>query len=457
MDTIHGVRHDARTITATEGLTVGYVFGFLPWIAFFIVTAGNHPDRQTLLIGAGVGFAASLVMLVPAIRRHMVTSLDVGGLVFFPFFAGLTFLVSSDFLDQAAAAISQGGLTIAVAVGALIGRPFTMVYAKANTPEPLWDYPNFVQGTTRLTYGWIAGFALMTVSSIVGAFFDPSSTPAVIFNWVIPIAIMVVVVRWQIGQIKAMKDRGDAARAERVNRVIQPGQCPVAFADHVTTTLPDAATVRTVGAALHAAGLIAAWPIQDGSDFATAGVRLGNLNLEICHDSSGGIPFDTWLTFEPYSLKGLAEELDRRNLGHDRFDNVRAGDMDVYTRVGLPDLAGQDFEIQLCETFATSRSFSPTAPKNQLGVVQVTRIRVDVDDARWAALERLMAPANLDADCTFSQGPTMRFQRASRYGVAAIELQVTDVAAATKGFSDRGFNARDGAVYLGDLRFELSA
>lgn len=436
---------------------MGYVFGFLPWVAFFIVTAGNHPDRQTLLIGAGVGFAASLVMLIPAVRRHMVTSLDIGGLVFFPLFAGLTFLLSSDFLDQAAAAISQGGLTIAVAVGALIGRPFTMVYAKANTPEPLWDYPNFVQGTTRLTYGWIAAFGLMTVSSIVGAFFDPSSTMAVIFNWVIPIALVVIAVKWQMGQIAAMRAVGDAARAERVNRVVQPGQCPVAFADHVTATLPDAASVRTVGDALHAAGLIAAWPIQDGGDFATAGIRLGNLNLEICHDSSGGIPFDTWLTFEPYSLKGLVEELDRRDLGHDRFDNVRAGDMDVYTRVGLPNLAGDDFEMQLCETFATTRSFNAEAPANRLGVVRVKRIRVNVDDAHGAAVERLMAPANLDADCTFSEGPAVRFQRGNTYGIDAIELQVTDVAAATKAFSDRGFTARDGAVYLGDLRFELSA
>ena len=38
---------------------MGYVLGFLPWVAFFIVTAGNHPDRQTLLIGAG--FAAARV------------------------------------------------------------------------------------------------------------------------------------------------------------------------------------------------------------------------------------------------------------------------------------------------------------------------------------------------------------------------------------------------------------
>lgn len=435
--------------------TVSYVIGFLPWVAFFIVTAGNHPDRQTLLLGAAVGFAASLVMLIPAMRRRIVTSLDIGGLVFFPLFAGLTFIVSTDFLDQAAAAISQGGLTIAVAVGALIGKPFTMVYAKANTPEPIWDYPNFVQGTTRLTYGWIVAFGLMTASSIVGAFFDPSSTMAVIFNWVIPIALIVITIRWQSAQIKGMSDRGDAARAERVNRVIQPGQCPVAFADHITATLPDAASVRRIADALHGAGLITAWPTQDESDFATAGIRLGNLNLELCHDSSGGIPFDTWLTFEPYSLKGLVDELDRRQLAHDRFDSVRAADMDIYTRVGLPDLAGTDFEMQLCETFATTRSFHPDAPSNSLGVVRVRRIRVNVDDAHWSAVERLMAPADLSGDCTFSEGPPVRFTHASTYGIDAVELIVTDVANATKRFADAGATARDGAVYLGDIRIEL--
>jgi hypothetical protein len=434
---------------------MGYVFGFLPWVAFFVITAGNHPDRQTLLIGAAVGLGTSILMLIPAVRRRLVTSLDIGGLVFFPLFAGLTFVVSSEFLDQAAAAISQGALTLSVGAGILVGRPFTMVYAKANTPEPIWDYPNFVRGNARLTYGWVIAFALMTISSIIGAFFDPSSVEAVIFNWVIPIAIMVVTVRWQIGQIKAMRAQGDAARTERINRVIQPGQCPVAFADHVTATLPDAASVRRIAGALHSAGLIAAWPIQDESDFATAGIRLGNLNLELCHDSSGGIPFATWLTFEPYSLKELVAELDRRSLAHDRFDNVRAGDMDIYTRVGLPDLAGDDFEMQLCETFATTRTFHPDAPPNRLGVARVRRIRVNVDDEHWPAVVRLMAPADLDADVAFSEGPPVRFTRSSDYGIDAIELIVTDVATATKRFADAGATARDGAVYLGGIRIEL--
>ena len=111
----------------------------------------------------------------------------------------------------------------------------------------------------------------------------------------------------------------------------------------------------------------------------------------------------------------------------------------------------------MCETFATTRSFRPDAPANSLGVVRVQRIRVNVDDAHWSAVDRLMAPADLSGDCIFSEGPPVRFTRASTYGIEAIELIVTDVADATKRFSDAGATARDGAVYIGDIRIELHA
>lgn len=53
-----------------------------------------------------------------------------------------------------------------------------------------------------------------------------------------------------------------------------------------------------------------------------------------------------------------------------------------------------------------------------LGVVSVQRIRVTVDNEHWSAVEHLVA---------------------------------------TKGFADAGATARDGAVYLGDIRIELVA
>lgn len=180
---------------------MSYALGFAPWLIFMVIASGNHPARGTLLLACLAAFAAEVVLVVLSASRKLVSSLDIGGLIFFPLMAVLTLLLPTATTDAWSAAILQAGLTIVVGVGIVLGRPFTMVYAKAAAPPEVWDTPEFIGLNKRLTLGWFVGFVVMTASSVVGAFFPPASTTAFVFNWAIPVGLVVVVMKWQESEI----------------------------------------------------------------------------------------------------------------------------------------------------------------------------------------------------------------------------------------------------------------
>ncbi len=131
-----------------------YLPAFAPWLAFMVISSGNHPTRSTMLLACGVAFAASVFFLVPAAQQKLVSSLDIGSLIFFPFMAVLTLVLPTTFVDSWAPAISQIALSLIVGFGLLIGKPFTLVYAKAGAPPEMWDNPGFIATNKKLTVGW---------------------------------------------------------------------------------------------------------------------------------------------------------------------------------------------------------------------------------------------------------------------------------------------------------------
>lgn len=86
--------------------------------------------------------------------------------------------------------------------------------------------------------------------------------------------------------------------------------------------------------ALFGTGLTQGWPLSEQPGFATAGIRLGNLNLEICSVDRTQNKLDDWLTFEPTDLDTLANDLVKRDISHDPFDAVVVEGHPIYTRVG---------------------------------------------------------------------------------------------------------------------------
>ena len=62
---------------------------------------------------------------------------------------------------------------------------------------------------------------------------------------------------------------------------VESTQSVIAFADHITTVL-NIDELRLISKALFDTGLPVGWPLSEQPGFSTAGIRLGNLNLELC-------------------------------------------------------------------------------------------------------------------------------------------------------------------------------
>lgn len=435
---------------------MSYLIGFLPWIAFGFLSASNDPSRDQLLLASVVGAVLAVITTIPAAKKHMIGSIEIGGLIFFPIMIVLSLTMSPLTVDKWSSAMISIGLAIAVGVGIAMGRPFTLMYAKAEVPEVLWTNPYFIASNMRMSTGWFLGFIGIAISSCIAAFFTPSTMGAYLFSWVIPALIMVAVIFWQRGEIAKGRAQGAARAKERLDRVIDPGARVVDFLDHVTARLSKDEAERTAKA-LASLGLIQAWTYADYGDFSSGGIRLGDLNIEVI-GFEGEVPEQMpqeWITFEPISLHGLLPELDRRGIAHGDLDTQKNGDMEIYTRVPLTQFENSHFSTQLCTTFGATRTLQPQAPPNKAGVVTVREVRINVSpqtQQRWQALAAPLVPG---AQMDFGQGPKVTLTPADNDSVDAIVVEVADVSAAVSALTSAGLDAQGSSLQIGSLRFEL--
>jgi hypothetical protein len=229
----------------------------------------------------------------------------------------------------------------------------------------------------------------------------------------------------------------------------------VAFPDHITTVLklPE---LRRLSTSLSGLGLTGGWPLSEQPGFATAGIRLGNLNLEICAVDPAEIPLTDWLTFEPADLEALADGLESHGLAHDPFDEMKAGGQAIYTRVGLPALDNGHTALQVCHTFFPTRTTGPVAPENTAGIKQVRSVNVGVDAEHDAALTALLSPRSARGRVDFSVGPVLAIDEADSLQVRGITVETEDPDAATATLAAAGLvKAGNRKVQIGSLDIDL--
>ena len=231
----------------------------------------------------------------------------------------------------------------------------------------------------------------------------------------------------------------------------------VAFADHITTVL-ELTDLRAMSSAVFSLGLPVAWPLSEQPGFATAGIRLGNLNLELCAVDRQVIGLDDLLTFEPTDLDTLSTDLKARGLDHDPFDRMEAGGHPIYTRVGLPGLATQTTAVQICRTFFPTRTTGPIAPANEACITQVLAIKLGVDALHRQALTRLLEPRALGQPVAFAEGPKLVIDNASALAVQGLVVECQDVAQAHAALCHAGLDVVDAShLTVGSLTVELTA
>ena len=228
------------------------------------------------------------------------------------------------------------------------------------------------------------------------------------------------------------------------------------FIDHITTVL-EPQELRSLSQALFKMGLTPGWPLSEQPGFSTAGIRFGNLNLELCSVDRQANPLDSWLTFEPVDLSTLASDLAARDIRHDPFDAVVIHGNPIYTRVEMPALSSSFSALQLCRTFVPTRTTGPVAPENAAGIQHVHTVKVVMDSSNRELLNQLMAADDSSETILFKEGPALSVASASMLKVQGFVVSARDPEHAASVLAAAGLKrTSECVVQIGSLDVELT-
>ncbi|MFD7095047.1 DUF3159 domain-containing protein [Streptomyces xanthophaeus] len=193
---------------AEDGNTrrTGIFMGFVPWIIFDVVAGPS-----TWKLAALTALVASLVLNLPDLRRGSVKLLQVTGLVFFAVLSVLGLLLDREdllWLETYAQTLSSTVIAV-VALGSLAFTPFTEQYAREAVPREVWGSPLFRRTNHVLTAVWGAVFVVIAVLGLVAV---ESERQADWLNWVIPVVLLVLAVKFTAWYPEHVRGAARAAR-----------------------------------------------------------------------------------------------------------------------------------------------------------------------------------------------------------------------------------------------------
>ncbi|WP_405555774.1 hypothetical protein [Streptomyces sp. NBC_01171] len=170
--------------------TVGVFLSFAPWIIFGVVASPS-----TWQYAALAALVAALVLSAQDLLHGKIRVLDAAGIVFFAVLSVLALALNrSDLLWlETYAQVISNGLVAVVAFASLLYDPFTAQYARESTPRQYWNSPVFRHINRVLTTYWGVTFAIMTASTWLAIHFPGQDDW---FNWVIPVVLLVIAVKF---------------------------------------------------------------------------------------------------------------------------------------------------------------------------------------------------------------------------------------------------------------------
>src|SRR5579875_3915888 len=177
----------------------GMFLGLLSWVLFTII-AEHGTLKAASLAALVVAIGVAIASMRGGGRPKMI---EVAAVATFAVFSVIAFVADpslSHWLTRYARAVAAAVLAVLV-FGSLLFVPFTEEYARESVPEQYWGSPEFTAVNRRLTMLWGGVFAVMTCSHVVAGLLDHRATN-IIFNWVIPIALVL----WGSKQSTAGKD-----------------------------------------------------------------------------------------------------------------------------------------------------------------------------------------------------------------------------------------------------------
>ncbi len=140
---------------------MGMLMTFAPWLAFWILAS-----QGKLFLAIAVALAASVAAIVMEKKAGRGAKiLQVGTLAVFALFGLAAVFGDSAWLGHWIRLLSNAALTLIVLVSILIGKPFTIQYARESVPKERWDSPEFLRANYVITWVWFAAFVVNAAAS----------------------------------------------------------------------------------------------------------------------------------------------------------------------------------------------------------------------------------------------------------------------------------------------------
>jgi hypothetical protein len=144
---------------------VGYLRGFIPWIASGVISSFD------LRWGSLAGLLTGVLLLLQDRRRGVPMDseiLEISSIGYFLVMGALAFAFPDSALTTYDDAISFGWLALTAWVTIAIRQPFTLGIARRQTPREYWDMPGFFQVNVVIAAVWGVGFTFIGIVLTAG-------------------------------------------------------------------------------------------------------------------------------------------------------------------------------------------------------------------------------------------------------------------------------------------------
>ncbi len=142
---------------------MGILLAFAPFIVFAVV------DR---LVGSTEGLFAGALVSVALLLRDWIAPgrkpkiLEIGTAILFGAMVLYALLARPAWSVVAVRLCVDTGLFLIVLVSLMIGRPFTLQYAREQVGQELWSSPEFIRTNYIITAIWALAFLVMVIAEI---------------------------------------------------------------------------------------------------------------------------------------------------------------------------------------------------------------------------------------------------------------------------------------------------
>ena len=167
--------------------------GFLPWIVFAVIARGS---LEGVAWGGVAALCTAAAIAIASARDRSVKELEIFSVALFVALAVAGALNQHDpqgFLQRYHNALAMGALAF-FAVASLAFQPFTESYAREIVQRKYWNTSRFNRANVELTLMWAAVFVAIAVSQLTAGAIH-TRLGSTVFNWVLPVGLVVLGVR----------------------------------------------------------------------------------------------------------------------------------------------------------------------------------------------------------------------------------------------------------------------